>query len=491
LFEAAEIDQPFSADDYEREIESLRVDLLNAQFEMQEADFPVLIVLSGVDRATCASAHKSMHQWMDQRHIETHTLGALNHGKNPWPEFFTYWGALPRAGRMGVFLDAWPEHVIRDAVELGEQEAHFERRVKHIRGFERELTSAGGLVLKYWFHIRRGELGARLKKAKKDPEGNWWIGKEDRALHESYTQFTELAEKLIRQTSTDDATWQVIGSANPYFAHLSFARDILDRLRRRLDNHAPPPPSPAPSQSEPIAGTRTLLHGVDLSRKVAKKTYEDELTALQSELSRLTRRAHKKGQASVLVFEGWDAAGKGGLIRRLTWPIDSRHFEVVPVGAPTEEELAHHYLWRFWRRVPAAGHATIFDRSWYGRVLVERVESLASEAEWRRAYLEILDFEAQLTDAGILVQKFFLHIDPDEQAKRFQARENTPYKKYKITAEDYRNRESWPAYEDAINEMVERTHVSDAPWHLIAANDKKAARLEVLGIFVDQLEKRL
>jgi polyphosphate kinase 2 (PPK2 family) len=193
----------------------------------------------------------------------------------------------------------------------------------------------------------------------------------------------------------------------------------------------------------------------------------------------------------VLVFEGWDAAGKGGVIRRLTAAMDPEHYNVFPVSAPTPEELAHPYLWRFWRRLPRAGYLTIFDRSWYGRVLVERVEGLATVSAWQRAYSEINDFEEQLCDRGIVLLKFWLHIDPDEQLRRFQERENTPYKKYKITQEDYRNRDQWPLYEQAVHDMVLHTSTDYAPWHLIPSNNKRWARIEVLKTYCQQLEKRL
>jgi polyphosphate kinase 2 (PPK2 family) len=191
----------------------------------------------------------------------------------------------------------------------------------------------------------------------------------------------------------------------------------------------------------------------------------------------------------ILVFEGWDAAGKGGVIRRITAAMDARDYRVIPIAAPNDEERAHHYLWRFWRQIPGAGRMTIFDRSWYGRVLVERVEGFATEAEWTRAYAEIVDFEQQLYDHRALILKFWIHIDSAEQLKRFRSRQDTPYKDYKITEEDYRNRERRNDYELAANEMLGRTWTEYAPWHLVEGNDKRFARIKVLKIICDQLEK--
>ena len=193
----------------------------------------------------------------------------------------------------------------------------------------------------------------------------------------------------------------------------------------------------------------------------------------------------------VAVFEGWDAGGKGGAIRRLTRGLDARDYRVVPIAAPTEDERAHHYLWRFWRYLPRRGRITIFDRSWYGRVLVERVEGFAAEDEWRRAYSEINDFEAQLTDFGTVLLKFWLHITPDEQLRRFEERQGIGYKQWKITDEDWRNREKWALYESAVQDMVERTSTSAAPWTLVEGNSKRYARLKVLRTVCDALEAAL
>ena len=236
---------------------------------------------------------------------------------------------------------------------------------------------------------------------------------------------------------------------------------------------------------------RSILESVDLSKRLERDDYREKLRREQRRLSRLSVKAREAGLSSVLAFEGWDAGGKGGIIRRLTQAMAARDYAVHPTAAPTEEERAHHYLWRFWRELPGAGRMAIFDRSWYGRVLVERVEGFASAAQWRRAYSEIADFEDQLLESGVVLLKFWLHIDPDEQLRRFQAREETPYKKHKITRDDFRNRERWGDYLAAVDEMVERTHTRQAPWILVPANDKRWARIEVLRAVCRALEGAL
>jgi polyphosphate kinase 2 (PPK2 family) len=259
----------------------------------------------------------------------------------------------------------------------------------------------------------------------------------------------------------------------------------MERLSRPPSPEAPPAPAPAP------APEATVLDTVDLDAVLERPEYRAQRDELQARLRALTRRAREEGVSSVVVFEGWDAAGKGGVIRRITQAMDVQDYRVVPIGAPTDEELARHYLWRFWRQLPRAGRMVVFDRSWYGRVLVERVEGLVPELAWQRAYAEIDDFEEQIVERGIPLFKFWLHIDREEQIRRFRERERTPYKKYKITNEDYRNRERWDAYRSAVNDMVQRTSTQFAPWTLVPANDKRFARVEVLRTICDGLARRL
>jgi len=230
-----------------------------------------------------------------------------------------------------------------------------------------------------------------------------------------------------------------------------------------------------------MAGKKLSLKQCALSARVRDRdTYEQELADLQQDLFRRQIRLWRKGGRAMAVFEGWDAAGKGGVIRRLTYEMDPRGFKVWPIGPPKDAEGRYPFLWRFWNRLPDHGEVAIFDRSWYGRVLVERVEGFASKEEWERAYGEINDFEAMLTADGIRLAKFFLHISSAEQLRRFRARDNDPLKKYKLTKDDWRNRAKRKAYERAIQDMLDRTHHRHAPWHLVSAEDKAHARLAVL-----------
>jgi polyphosphate:AMP phosphotransferase len=343
------------------------------------------------------------------------------------------------------------------------------------------------VVLKLWLHLSEKALARRLDEAENGSGESWEVTKEDRLVLRHYPRVQSVAEQVLRRTSVGGALWNVVESADWRYRNVAVAQTLIQTLTRRLAE--PPklrihPPRPATREPNPL----TVLDHVDLTKTLDDEAYEKKLKRYWGKLAKLSRKSHERGLSAVVAFEGWDAAGKGGVIRRLTKPLDAARYRVVPIAAPNEEERAHHYLWRFWRRLPRGGHWTIFDRSWYGRVLVERLEGFATEEEWRRAYAEINDFEEMIVDRGILLLKFWIHISPEEQLRRFKAREKVPFKKYKITADDYRNRDRWNAYELAADEMVQRTSTDYARWHLVSGNDKRWARVQVLKTTCRELE---
>ena len=228
-----------------------------------------------------------------------------------------------------------------------------------------------------------------------------------------------------------------------------------------------------------------------MSRKLDKAQFLRKLERFQGRLNLRHRKTSAHGISTVVVFEGWDAAGKGGAVRRATAALDARAWQAIPIAAPTDEERAYHYLWRFWRHLPREGVLTIFDRSWYGRVLVERVEGFATPPEWRRAYNEINEFEEQLAEHGVVVVKFWMHITRDEQMRRFKERQTSPFKRWKLSDEDWRNRKRWDDYAQAVNEMIERTSTRVAPWTIVESNDKYYARIKVLQTICARLESAL
>ena len=358
------------------------------------------------------------------------------------------------------------------------------------------LAEDGALVVKLWIHLSEKGLRRRLRRLESDPATSWKVTRADWKHFRKYDRYIEASEHAIRRTDTSLAPWVLVEATDERYRDLMAGRTLLERFRSRLAS-APasrtgaPKGSPAPPPALTRQASLTILDRVDLAKRLSDRDYERRLERAQGRLGRLVRAAFDKKRSSVVVFEGWDASGKGGNIRRLAAAMDPRTYRVISVAAPTDEEKAHHYLWRFWRHVPRAGYVTIYDRSWYGRVLVERVEGFARPDEWSRAYLEINDFEQQLASHGIVLAKYWLHVDAKEQLRRFHEREQVAWKKHKIGPEDWRNREKWDAYEDAVEDMIARTSTTQAPWTLVAANDKRLARVQVLETFVRQLARSL
>jgi polyphosphate:AMP phosphotransferase len=295
-------------------------------------------------------------------------------------------------------------------------------------------------------------------------------------------------ERVLRRTSRDYAPWYVVEGMDEYYRSLTVGRILLDGLQVALRTKNRPVPQPHAAPLTSSLDHLSLLDSLDMSQALDKAEYNEQLITEQARLSGLLRDKRMRKHALVAVFEGNDAAGKGGAIRRVTAALDPRLYRIVQVAAPSDEERAQPYLWRFWRHIPACGKFTMFDRSWYGRVLVERVEGFCSSADWLRAYGEINDFEEQLTDAGVVLVKFWLAIDSETQLQRFTEREQIPFKRFKITEDDWRNRDKWPLYRDAVGDMVDRTSTEIAPWTLVEANDKRFARVKVLRTINEALE---
>jgi polyphosphate kinase 2 (PPK2 family) len=306
-------------------------------------------------------------------------------------------------------------------------------------------------------------------------------------LRGKYQRTLEVSEQLILSTDSGHSPWQLLEAEDQHYRDITAGELILEAMLYRADR-PPAASSPHVPATELITGPQpTVLDSVDLSLDLARNDYKIQLERYQTQLRDLCWQAYHRKRSVVAVFEGWDAAGKGSAIRRVTRGIDPRLFRLVQFASPTDEERAHHYLWRFWRQLQRDGRCTLFDRSWYGRVLVERVEGYASPAQWQRAYSEINRFERQLVEHGIILLKFWVHISADEQEQRFLARQNTPHKQHKLTDDDWRNREQWHAYELAVDQMVSRTSTRHAPWTLVAGNSKPYARIQILETFCREI----
>lgn len=489
MFETAELGQTVPDEEFERREPELRDALLRAQFELGETNVPVLILFGGVDGAGKGESANVLTAWMDARGIRTRAYDKPTDIEREKPTQWRYWRDLPAGGSLGIFLSAWYSSPFLERVNENLSGAEFERELDHIRAMERTWADGGAVILKFWMHLGKDQQRARFESLEADPLQAWRVTQKDWANWERYDRFIQTAEELIARTSTGHAPWKIIECTDANFRTLEVAELVLAGMRKGIASARSAPAKEPPAEPEPqIAGQRTILSSVDLSAKLSKSEYRERLPELQGRLNRAYRARNAEGHSTIVVFEGWDAGGKGGAIRRLIPAFDARHIEVQRIAAPTTEELSRHYLWRFWKRIPRSGEVAIFDRSWYGRVLVERVEGFATETEWRRAYTEINDFEHRLVEHGMTVVKFWLHVSPEEQEARFLARQEISYKKYKLTDEDWRNRDRWEAYETAVHEMVERTSSASAPWTLVSGNDKRNARITVLETLCAALE---
>ncbi|TSA44199.1 MAG: polyphosphate:AMP phosphotransferase [Deltaproteobacteria bacterium] len=492
MFESAELGQKIDKETYDREVPNLRDDLLNAQYDLsQQRRFPVIIVVGGVDGAGKSETVNLLNEWMDPRHIQTHAFPDPSDEERERPYMWRFWRALPPRGKIGILFGAWHSAPIVDRVLGRSKLAKLDQSIEEIIRFEKMLTDEGALILKFWFHLSKEQQKKRLKALEKDPKTRWRITETDWERFKSYDRFRKVSEYFIRQTSSTDARWIVVEGVDHRYRSLTVGRLLLNAMRERL---AKKPAARLPEKKHPVqprVDGKDVLTSLVLTKSVSKEKYNREMETWQGRLNLLTRHPKFKELSVVFVFEGQDAAGKGGAIRRVMQALDARVYQGIPIAAPTEEERAQPYLWRFWRNLPRSGRFTIFDRSWYGRVLVERVEGFCSENDWMRAYSEINDFESQLVRNGTVLVKFWLQISKEEQLKRFREREKTSFKRFKITAEDWRNRQKWKQYHQAVCDMVDRTSTEIAPWTLVAANNKYDARIKVLRTIVGSIESAL
>jgi polyphosphate:AMP phosphotransferase len=503
MFEAAEVGRQLSKGDYKAQVPDLRSELLAVQQELRRASFPVIVLFAGVDTAGKGETVNLLNEWMDPRWILTRGYTDASSEERERPRLWRYWRDLPARGRLAMFLSAWYSSPIRDRVAGRIATARFDSLLDQIAMFERTLTDEGAVIVKFWMHLSKRAQKKRLKAFEKDPLQRWRVTKAQWKHWQMFEKFVSAADHAIRRTSTDAAPWHIVEGEDERYRTVVVATRLRDAIRRGLDGSASAATRvPAQTKGQTRAGKTAgalnrveqrfnVLDNLDLSQTLSDNRFKREVAQQQARLNVLQRRAAKRGVSSILVFEGWDAAGKGGAIRRVTQALDARDYQVIPIAAPTDEERAHHYLWRFWRHLSRAGRITIFDRSWYGRVLVERVEGLATEPEYMRAYGEITHFEEQVVAHGILLLKFWIHISKDEQLRRFRHRSRTRYKQWKITEEDWRNRKRWAEYTLAVSEMVARTSTEVAPWTLVEGNDKNFARVKVLKTVADRLQARL
>jgi len=486
MFQEAEADPQLSQEEFKKIEQHLRVQLVNEQYRhIALQDRALLILVAGIDGAGKGETINLLNEWMDPRHIHTIAFPEASREDRAYPDARRFWMKLPAKGEIGIVFGSRYTSLFKEAarkhprLEKLEQELHFVRR------FESTLAANGVQILKLWFHLSRDAQQARIDDLLANPSTAWQVDKLDLRAHKKFNSIRRASQLVLNGTDAPHAPWVVIPSADPKLRMVRSAQAVLQALKVRTIKvpvfHEP--------DSVPIVARQTNpLKHLDHKATLTKSEHEPQLLSLQNRLAELVRDKAFKKRALALVFEGVDAAGKGGAIRRVTRAIDARHFDVMPVAAPSQSEMSRPYLWRFWQNVPRLGRIAIFDRSWYGRVLVERVEKLITRAAWTRAYDEINDFEQQMVENGTVVLKFWLEVTPEEQLKRFEERMHSPFKQFKITEDDWRNRSKAKAYDTAAREMFVHTNTVAAPWHVLSANDKHYARVEVLKAIVKALE---
>mgnify|MGYP001601066017 CR=1 FL=1 len=487
MFESAEVGRSVDKKEYKKRVQTLRTSLLKAQHALAGTPLRLVVLVGGVEGGGKTEVARRFLDWMDPRGLSVEAYGDPSDEEDDRPEYWRYWRTLPSAGRGAVLVGSWYTRPIVQRAFKKLDSGGFDQALDRAVAFESMLTREDTVLVKIWLHLSKKEQKRRFKELESDPDTSWRVTKQDWEFSKKYDRFRQTCERALSKTSTSSAPWKVIEAADRRYRDLAAGTAVLAALEDALKRRAPAAKG-VPDRAKPPQVS--ILSRLDLSKRL-EGDYSKKFSKQQTRVALLSRRLRKEGRSLICVFEGVDAAGKGGAVRRLLSAIDVRNARVMTVAAPTDEERAHPYLWRFWRHLPRLGHATIYDRTWYGRVLVERVEGYCAARDWKRAYAEIAAFEEELAESGVVVCKFWLQISPREQLRRFKDRVKTPFKQYKITEEDWRNRAKWDAYQAAAIDMIEKTSTPDAPWTLIEAEDKRWARLQVMKTVADRLEEEL
>ena len=494
MLENLDLSRKIDKAEYKTSKEAADLKLSALQRELKELGIPVMIIFEGWDAAGKGTLINELILPLDPRGLNVYSTFAPTEEESLHPFLWRFWKRTPPRGRIAIFDRSWHGRATAAMVEDQLKGRHLQQSLEDIRSFERQLADDGNVIVKFFLHISKKEQKRRFHALQNNPATAWRINKNDEKRHKHYDEYLAASETVLARTDADYAPWTVVEAHDHRFATLKIITTVIAALEKRVAAarlHVKPVSRPAPTTSLPESLKSSILDKVDLSRTMSREVYEKQLKTYQETLRDLEHQIYVHRIPVVIAYEGWDAAGKGGNIRRLTQHLDPRGYEVVPIAAPNDVEKAHHYLWRFWAQMPKAGHITIFDRTWYGRVLVERVEGFCCEGDWRRAYHEINEMEQHLTNYGTVLLKFWLHIDSQEQLRRFRERQQIAHKQWKITEEDWRNRKKLRDYRSAVEEMLFRTSTTQAPWTIVESNCKRHARIKVLRTVCKAIQKRL
>lgn len=477
-----------SDEEMERRLQEARATLAEKQIAVKEQKLPVLVLIEGWGAAGKGSVLGKLIRNMDPRFFKVAVMKGATEEERRKPFLYRHFVKIPEAGKFMFFDGGWMGEVTGAYLHGALKEEKYRERIVSIRRFERQLTDNGYLVMKFFFQIDEKEQRKRLDDLLQEKNTKWRVGQDDLWQNKNYDKCLQVYDNYLEDTNQSTAPWYLIDSKSKKWAELQMLEILIKGIDTALMNSSHAVPilqNPFRLKSMP------KLAEISLDKTLTETEYREQLKACQNRLRELHNELYRKKIPVIIAYEGWDAAGKGGNIKRIAAALDPRGYEVHPIASPEPHEKARHYLWRFWNRLPKDGHIAIFDRTWYGRVMVERLEGFCSENDWQRAYNEINEFEKELSDWGAVVIKFWVQIDKDTQLERFTLRQNTPEKQWKITDEDWRNREKWDLYEDAVNEMLQKTSTSFAPWYVLESNDKKYARIKALKIMIKEIEKKL
>jgi AMP-polyphosphate phosphotransferase len=494
VLEKIDLTKKIKKEEYKSINSQLQIKLGELQRKVREQKIPVIIAFEGWDAAGKGTMINQLILTLDPRGFTVHPINPPNIEEKHRPFLWRFWIKTPGKGRIAVFDRSWYGRVLVERVNKIVKKSIWSKAYDEIKSFERQLVDDGAVIIKFFLHIDKNKQKKRFKILEKNPSTAWKVTKDDWKHHKQYDKYFNAIEGMLAKTDTEFAPWSIVEAHDRRFATIKVYKTIIDAIERKIYEN---------EQKEEIKKTfvestidlnhisSSVLDKVDLSVSLTREDYDKELKKYQARIMELEHEVYVKRIPVMMVYEGWDAAGKGGNIKRLVRGMDPRGYEVIPIAAPNGVELAHHYLWRFWDKIPKAGHIAIFDRSWYGRVLVERIEGFCSEEEWKRAFREINEMEEHLVNFGTVLIKFWVHIDQEEQLNRFESRKQIPHKQWKITDEDWRNREKWEEYKTAVDDMLFKTSTSYAPWTIVESNSKLYARIKAIKTVVESLEKRL